>query len=257
MSPSFSKPAAGLHRWIRLLLSAIGIGAWVIASFLFAQLVVVAALYGLKFLGVSVTALAPAILNTLIAAVVYALSIAIVIGAPWLLRRRTTTRADIGLRRLPVWRDILLAPAGFIIYFVLSTAIGLVALTLFPLFNAAQPQDIGYQNLVGQLQILLAFFTLVVVAPVSEEILMRGYLYGKLRRIIPVWGAVLLTSVVFGVLHGQWNVGIDVFALSVVLCTLRELTGSIWAGVLLHMLKNGLAFYILFINPSLLHTIGG
>jgi len=38
---------------------------------------------------------------------------------------------------------------------------------------------------------------------------------------------------------------------------LREVTGSIWAGTLLHMLKNGIAFYFLFVNPTLLNTIGG
>jgi membrane protease YdiL (CAAX protease family) len=54
---------------------------------------------------------------------------------------------------------------------------------------------------------------------------------------------------VFGAVHGQWNVAIDVFSLSLIMCGLREITGNIWAGALLHMLKNGLAFYILFINP--------
>jgi hypothetical protein len=72
-----------------------------------------------------------------------------------------------------------------------------------------------------------------------------------------VWAAIIITSLLFGAVHGQWNVAIDVFVLSLVLCSLREVTGNIWAGVLLHMLKNGLAFYLLFINPSLLHTIGG
>ena len=37
------------------------------------------------------------------------------------------------------------------------------------------------------------------------------------------------------------------FALSIVLCGLREITGTIHAGILLHMLKNGIAFYLLFV----------
>jgi membrane protease YdiL (CAAX protease family) len=98
---------------------------------------------------------------------------------------------------------------------------------------------------------------LIIVAPVAEEVLFRGYLYGKLRKSVPVWAAIGIVSVLFGSIHGQWNVAIDVFALSIVLCVLREITGSIWAGILLHMVKNGLAFYILFINPAVLGTIGG
>jgi membrane protease YdiL (CAAX protease family) len=55
----------------------------------------------------------------------------------------------------------------------------------------------------------------------------------------------------------QWNVAADTFALSLVLCTLRQITGNIWAGVLLHMIKNGIAYYFLFINPDLFRTLGG
>ena len=34
-----------------------------------------------------------------------------------------------------------------------------------------------------------------------------------------------------------------------VTCALYELTGSIWAGVLLHMIKNSLAFMVTFVLP--------
>ena len=64
---------------------------------------------------------------------------------------------------------------------------------------------------------------------------------------MPWWGATLLVSVLFGVAHMQWNVGIDVFALSVVMCILRERTNSIWAGFLLHAAKNFVAFYVTFV----------
>ena len=57
----------------------------------------------------------------------------------------------------------------------------------------------------------------------------------------------LLVSVLFGLVHMQWNVGINVFAMSVVMCALREITGTIYAGILLHMLKNGVAFYLLYV----------
>jgi membrane protease YdiL (CAAX protease family) len=151
----------------------------------------------------------------------------------------------------------LLAPAGAIIYLLLSALLITLAGIVFPQIDLQQAQEIGFRNLADYSQYLLAFLTLVVVAPLAEEILFRGYLYGKLRKHAPLWLAMLVTSGLFGLAHGQWNVAIDTFALSAVMCSLREVTGSIWAGVLLHMLKNGLAFYLLFINPSLLNTIGG
>ena len=93
----------------------------------------------------------------------------------------------------------------------------------------------------------LAFITLVVIAPIIEEIIFRGWLYGKLRIIIPKWLAILITSLLFGLIHMQWNVGISVFAMSIVTCTLREITGTIYSGILVHMINNGVAFCLVYI----------
>jgi membrane protease YdiL (CAAX protease family) len=193
-----------------------------------------------------------AVINTVGAACVYVLTLTVVMGIPWLVRRRTTTKTDVGLSRMPSWQDIVLAPAGFLLYLLASGVTVYLAGRLMPWFDGMQTQQVGFDNLTQQYEFMLAFITLVVIAPIAEEMLFRGYLYGKLRKTIPVWGAILITSVLFGVVHGQWNVGIDVFVLSVMACILREVTGSIWAGILLHMIKNGLAFYILFINTSFL-----
>jgi membrane protease YdiL (CAAX protease family) len=67
---------------------------------------------------------------------------------------------------------------------------------------------------------------------------------------MPAWLTTLVVSVLFGIAHGQWNVGIDVFALSVSMCVLRELTGSIWAGALVHIIKNLIAFIGVFVLMS-------
>ncbi len=161
------------------------------------------------------------------------------------------------MTRLPSWADIALAPAGFVMYFLVSAVTMYAVTQLVPGFNPDEVQHVGFENLQQYFEYLLAFIILVIVAPLAEEILFRGYLYGKLRKAVPIWIAILITSALFGFIHGRWNVAIDVFILSIVMCGLRELTGSIWAGILLHMIKNGIAFYLLFINPSLLTTIGG
>ena len=93
----------------------------------------------------------------------------------------------------------------------------------------------------------MAFVCLVILAPFCEEVLFRGWLYGKLRFKMPAVPAILIVSLLFGVMHGQLNVGVTVFAMSIGMCVMRELTGTIWGGVLLHMLKNALAFYFLFV----------
>lgn len=241
------------RRWSRLftlpLWVFLGFGA---ASLVVTGIVIVMLRTTTVFAGVNLT-----ILNTVMAAFIYLLSLAIVIGIPWWLRKAKTTRAELGLTRLPSWVDILIAPAGMIVYLLLSGILAFVVGQLIPGFRGDEVQTTGFEEISQKYEYILAFVTLVVIAPLAEEVLFRGYLFGKLQKAVPLWAAVLATSLLFGAVHGQWNLALDTFALSLVLCSLREITGSIWAGVLLHMLKNGLAFYLLFINPTLLHTIGG
>jgi membrane protease YdiL (CAAX protease family) len=230
---------------------------WMLLGFGIAQVVLSGVVFGLDAIGVPLRSLNQSVLSAVFAAAVYVLSLVVVIGLPRWVKRHRTTLSDTGLQRLPSWADIGLAPLGFIAYFIVSALLTLTVTALIPGFDISQPQETGFSNLTSQYEYLLAFLTLVVLAPVAEEILFRGYLYGKLRRVAPVWLVILIVSVLFGVVHGQWNVAVDVFVLSVVLCVLREITGSIWAGILLHMVKNGVAFYFLFVNPSLLNIMGG
>lgn len=206
-------------------------------------------------------------------AVVYVLAMALIMCGPRIIRikgviekddkrpraiervaRPRANREELGLRGLPTWTDIGLAPAGFIVYLILAA--GLVALfSVFPWFDAEQAQDVGFNTYIAGFDRILAFLTLVVVAPVAEEIIFRGWLYGKMRAkfnekvsdLSSMIISIFLVSLLFGIVHMQWNVGVNVFAMSVVLCGLREITGTIYAGILLHMLKNGVAFYLLYV----------
>lgn len=78
-----------------------------------------------------------------------------------------------------------------------------------------------------------------VVAPVEEEVLFRGVVYAGLRA---RWGGVVaaaVSAVVFGVIHLPAVIVPTV--LGVVLAALFSRTGSLWPGVLVHVLNNGLA----------------
>ena len=218
-------------------------------------MIIVAIFYLLKYMNIPLAAINATVLNAVLAACIYALSLAIVVAVPWWVKKYHTTKDELGITRLPNWMDIGLAPVGFVIYLIISVILISVVAAVVPGLDLNQAQETGFGNVSQYYELLLAFVTLVIIAPVAEEVLFRGYLYGKLRKIIPMWLTIFVVSALFAAVHGQWNVAIDVFALSILLCSLREITGSIWAGVLLHMLKNGLAFYLLFINPSLLGTM--
>lgn len=235
---------------------ALVLPSWVLLAFIISQIIVSGSYAILEALGVSFASVNAAVLNSTLGALIYALTIVIVIAGPVLLKRRTT-RVDLGLQRGPSWMDILITPLSFIAYMVLSALLLAFAQQYMTFIDFDQPQDVGFDQIGQQYEYILAFLTLVVVAPVAEEILLRGYLLGKLRKYTPLWIAILITSLLFGLVHFAWNVGIDTFALSIILCLVTVWSKSLWPAILLHMLKNFVAFYFLFINPNLLTTLGG
>lgn len=254
------KSSAKPRQWLPVILLA----PWAIVSFV-AGSILAALIVSLIARVVPFNILNPSIQSSVLAAASYLCAGVLALGIPWLILRSRTTRSELGLARLLKWSDIGLAPAAFIIYLITSGVVMWMLQAIFPhLIDYSQAQETGFTNLVWHYEYILAFLTLVIIAPLAEETLFRGYLYGKLRKYAPIWLSMVLTSVAFAVLHLpgqldgqqislQWNVAIDVFILSLALTGLREITGSIWAGVLVHMIKNGIAFYVLFINTGLLH----
>ncbi|MBR0423967.1 CPBP family intramembrane metalloprotease [Candidatus Saccharibacteria bacterium] len=157
-----------------------------------------------------------------------------------------STRERLGLKGLPTWTDLGLAPIGYIA--AIALAAGLTALfSLFPWFNSSEAQNLGYSIYMQGWERGIAFVELAVFAPMIEELIFRGWLYGNLRIRAPKIVAILLVSLLFGLVHMQWNVGVSVFAMSVVSCTLREITGTIYAGTLLHIINNVVAFYLVYV----------
>lgn len=234
------------RRWYFFLLPT----AWVAAAFWLTSWIVVEAIFGLRQAGVNFAAIDQNVFTTVAAAVIYVLLLAFTLGLPRLFKLwsgRFDYRRLLGFTRLMQWRDILFAALGFVVYLALGIGLVLIVSKCIPGFNPTQVQDTGFGKYLTPHNAILVFISLVVIAPVAEETIFRGYLFGTLRRILPVWVAALVTSALFGLVHGQWNVGLDVFVMSLVSCFLRYRTGSLWASILLHMAKNGLAFYTLYV----------
>ncbi|MDR0887124.1 MAG: CPBP family intramembrane metalloprotease [Candidatus Nomurabacteria bacterium] len=234
---------------LRKIIALIGLPILVLAAFYLSQFVVSFAILGL--FGQSQISLWQAqnslLFNLIVSAITYLVVLVIVSLLPIkLLFDKNDTNPIDETRKKDLLLSILLAVAGFIAYYLLSMALTAI-FSNFSWFNIGQEQEVIYKTAGDQMGIIISGLALVVVAPYFEEAIFRGWLYGTLRK-IRVGGilAALVTSVAFGFLHGQWNVGVDTFALSLVSCYLYEQTGSIRSSVFLHMIKNGLAFYVIF-----------
>ncbi len=228
---------------------AIALTIWTGAMFFLAQIVVsLVALFFIKQFNLVTN---ENVVQTVIMAISYVVAVALIILPPWYFMKSKVGKDGLGLRGLPTWTDILLAPIGYIASMAATMAVLLVIQAFVPSFNLQETQDVGFrmESLYSNADKMVAFAALVILAPIAEELIFRGYLYGKLRTRLSAIPAIILVSVLFGFMHGQWNVGIVVGVMSIFLCIARELTGTIYAGILMHMIRNGLAFYLLYINP--------
>lgn len=172
----------------------------------------------------------------------------------WFLRWRQVSLQAIGLKR-PRWRDLGLALGMLPLYYAAYLVIVAVVKQLVPALNVDQKQQIGFSGAHGVLPLTVTFLSLAVIPPLVEETVMRGFLFSGLRAKLMLPWATIITSVLFALGHLQfgsgapllWIAALDTFTLSLFLIYLRQKTDSLWASILLHGLKNSLAFILIFI----------
>lgn len=80
--------------------------------------------------------------------------------------------------------------------------------------------------------------TAVLVAPVCEEIVFRGYLYPILKRFSGVWVAGLCSALLFSCAHGNLVALLPLFIFGIVQVVTYEKTGSLWAPIAIHFCFN-------------------
>jgi len=187
-----------------------------------------------------------------LATTIYLVATAIAVLIPFIVRHvsRETALVELGVSKWLNFRMAGRAVVVWLMYFFTTAVVSAILTAIqIPGLNLEQKQSLGFEQLSGIFAYIAAFVLLVVLAPIFEELLFRGYLFGAIRARNNFWVSAILTSFTFALMHGQFNVGIDVFILSLFLCYLRERTQTIWPGILVHALKNGMAYTLLFIVP--------
>jgi len=98
-------------------------------------------------------------------------------------------------------------------------------------------------------RVILAFFA-VVVAPVCEETIFRGYLYGVLKRHFGVAGAAITVSVIFAAIHLHMPVIAGLFILALIFTLVYEVTKSLTGAIICHALFNALSLIGIILFPE-------
>jgi membrane protease YdiL (CAAX protease family) len=102
---------------------------------------------------------------------------------------------------------------------------------------------------------LLPMFSLLLLAPVTEEIIFRGFLFASLRQSFSPAGSILLSAVIFMAAHLSIHPG--AFILGLFAALLFHLTGSLIPSIILHSLSNLSGLVLTQIFPSVFHWFHG
>lgn len=79
----------------------------------------------------------------------------------------------------------------------------------------------------------------VILAPIFEELIFRGFFLSKLKQYGPKF-AIVTVSLLFALLHGNLPQTIPTFFLSIGLCILTLKSNSIYPAILTHFIGNGI-----------------
>lgn len=91
----------------------------------------------------------------------------------------------------------------------------------------------------------------VVVAPFVEEFLFRGYLLGVLRQYCGRIAAIVVTSLIFAAIHQNFPAMPSLFVLALGFSLAVEMTGSLLAPIIMHVLFNVATVVVLIFFPDI------
>lgn len=147
--------------------------------------------------------------------------------------------------RWPLW-----GIGGYIAAFPLVTVAAVVARLLLPESGGGNPiLPILLESEGWGAQII--FLTVVsVMAPIFEETLFRGFVLPSLTKVMPVWGAIAVSSILFATAHLNISDLLPLTVLGLLLGYIYTRSRNLLAPMLLHCLWNAGSFAALLVLGS-------
>jgi membrane protease YdiL (CAAX protease family) len=84
-------------------------------------------------------------------------------------------------------------------------------------------------------------FSIVILAPLVEEVFFRGFVFNGLRGRMDWWWAAVISGALFAAAHLDPLFLLPAFLIGFMLAFLYQKTNSIWPGMIVHFLVNSLA----------------
>ena len=169
------------------------------------------------------------------------------IGGVYLMgmRRRGYNWQEVGVRPTShawhvraFWIGVIIIPVSGMIAVAIQELLGL------PLSNPQLPflAPEGF-SWFGFLSLLLLGGILV---PFAEELFFRGVLYEWLRFRWGFWLAMIVSSAIFGILHGEISIAITAAILGGILAWVYERSKSLWPAFIIHAMNNSAKIILIY-----------
>ncbi|MFN7966565.1 MAG: type II CAAX endopeptidase family protein [Acidobacteriota bacterium] len=166
-------------------------------------------------------------------------SVASLLFLAWRLRVQGLSWSQLGLTRTP-WMNELLwglgtAGAAWVVLPLLDWICRSLSVPTF-LYEQSLGQSLDPH---GALETIALTIAIAVMAPLTEEILFRGYALRALSLRCGRWPALLITTVLFGAAHGEGALMTGTLGLIFAWVAIRR--ESIWPTIVAHALINGVS----------------
>lgn len=176
--------------------------------------------------------------------IIFSQVIFIIPAAIYMIKERMSYRETVQLHKMKVADILLTILFGFLLQPVL-TFINALSMVFSTNTTSTFLVDVSQQ-----VPFLLGVALIALVPAVLEESVYRGFFYSEYRKHNP-WKAVLLSGVLFGLMHGNINQFCYATIMGCVFALVIEATGSILSTMLIHFCVNAFSVVAIYLYPSL------
>lgn len=129
-----------------------------------------------------------------------------------------------------------------VVYSLISTLIG---------SNELEPDEqVPSQVFDDRVLVVLMGMSILIAAPLVEELFFRGFLFGGLRKWLSFWPAAAVSGFVFSLAHQDLGLIIPFTLVGMVLAYSYEKMGTLWGSISVHFVFNLVSFAVLLLVPD-------
>ena len=108
---------------------------------------------------------------------------------------------------------------------------------------------------IGGANVLISFIAVVILAPLVEEIAMRGMLFRWFEKTnIKPWMLIILSGLFFGIFHLNLIQGVFTFVIGIMYALGFYMTKSLWVPIVMHFANNALAMTMGYLPDAIIEA---